>query len=468
MYFKVTKNEITPEGETTKDVTSEFFQKISNPNIGIATNFRYSKMHSLPLESEGARLLNGVLQFIDDTTGLGLLSNPSKNLQVLGTLQQLYSPIEGFHYFIQPLLRMAMKSAYAEKLRLDANKAGKPLAKYLSDTSNAAYMAYLRSKKSNRSFTEVFNDLRPVVATTFDQTINQWVDAESVLSGQASKATTKDSAGNSIPNNTVAKLGTNLVYYLQKEAAEDSKVRFLLFAQNPDMIVKTFHDLEVTNTEGETKAISDFTNGELFFHAIFNKFWDSYLATGHVIVQPTTYSDKTTFLNWELNPVYKGKNLMTMSKGELLNEYFETLGITTRRILDASTGKLNKIVQAYATGVKAKALEILNSTEKQEDKQVALDNFLNQGENRFFYTSTPQTDLNTMLHHITESQLVAQAQKMNLSVTLNHDYVRLKSGFCQLDSSLLFSQKLYNSTAEGGMLDRLLEKQKAIFVQQLL
>ena len=363
---------------------------------------------------------------------------------------------------------MAMKSAYAEKLRLDANKAGKPLAKYLSDTSNAAYMAYLRSKKSNRSFTEVFNDLRPVVATTFDQTINQWVDAESVLSGQASKATTKDSAGNSIPNNTVAKLGTNLVYYLQKEAAEDSKVRFLLFAQNPDMIVKTFHDLEVTNTEGETKAISDFTNGELFFHAIFNKFWDSYLATGHVIVQPTTYSDKTTFLNWELNPVYKGKNLMTMSKGELLNEYFETLGITTRGILAASTDKLNQIVQAYATGVKAKALEILNSTEKQEDKQVALDNFLNQGENRFFYTSTPQTDLNTMLHHITESQLVAQAQKMNLSVTLDHDYVRLKSGFCQLDSSLLFSQKLYNSTAEGGMLDRLLEKQKAIFVQQLL
>lgn len=470
MYFKVTKNEITPEGEeVTKDVvTSEFFQKISNPNIGIATNFRYSKMHSLPLESEGARLLNGVLQFIDDTTGLGLLSNPSKNLQVLGTLQQLYSPIEGFHYFIQPLLRMAMKSAYAEKLRLDANKAGKPLAKYLSDTSNAAYMAYLRSKKSNRSFTEVFNDLRPVVATTFDQTINQWVDAESVLSGQASKATTKDSAGNSIPNNTVAKLGTNLVYYLQKEAAEDSKVRFLLFAQNPDMIVRTFHDLEVTNTEGETKAISDFTNGELFFHAIFNKFWDSYLATGHVIVQPTTYSDKTTFLNWELNPVYKGKNLMTMSKSELLNEYFETLGITTKRILDASTGKLNQIVQAYATGVKAKALKILNSTEKQEDKQAALDNFLNQGENRFFYTSTPQTDLNTMLHHITESQLVAQAQKMDLSVALDHDYVRIKSGFCQLDSSLLFNQKLYNSTTEGGMLDRLLEKQKAIFVQQLL
>ena len=363
---------------------------------------------------------------------------------------------------------MAMKSAYAEKLRLDANKAGKPLAKYLSDTSNAAYMAYLRSKKSNRSFTEVFNDLRPVVATTFDQTINQWVDAESVLSGQASKATTKDSAGNSIPNNTVAKLGTNLVYYLQKEAAEDSKVRYLLFAQNPDMIVKTFHDLEVTNTEGEAKAISDFTNGELFFHAIFDKFWDSYLATGHVIVQPTTYSDKTTFLNWELNPVYKGKNLMTMSKGELLNEYFETLGITTRRILAASTDKLNQIVQAYAKGVKAEALRILSSTANPEEKQKALEDFLSKGENQFFYTSTSETDLNTMLHHITESQLVAQAQKMNLSVTLNHDYARLKSGFCQLDSSLLFNQKLYNSTAEGGMLDRLLEKQKAIFVQQLL
>jgi hypothetical protein len=43
-----------------------------------------------------------------------------------------------------------------------------------------------------------------------------WIDAMSILTGEASKATTKDGQGNSIPNNSVGKLGGLLHYYLHK------------------------------------------------------------------------------------------------------------------------------------------------------------------------------------------------------------------------------------------------------------
>ena len=36
-------------------------------------------------------------------------------------------------------------------------------------------------------------------------------------------------------------------------------------------------------------------------HSIFNKFWGNYLNKGSVVIQPTVYSDKTTFLNWEIS-----------------------------------------------------------------------------------------------------------------------------------------------------------------------
>ena len=73
-----------------------------------------------------------------------------------------------------------------------------------------------------------------------------------------------------------------------------------MFVDNPSAIKATFHDLEVSNIHGDTKSIKQFSCSELFFHSIFNKFWGSYNKTGNVIIQPTVYSDKTTFLNWEI------------------------------------------------------------------------------------------------------------------------------------------------------------------------
>ena len=74
-----------------------------------------------------------------------------------------------------------------------------------------------------------------------------------------------------------------------------------MFVNNPELLLTMYHDLEVTAQNGESKIIKGFSSGELFFHSIFNKFWGNYLNKGSVIIQPTVYSDKTTFLNWEIS-----------------------------------------------------------------------------------------------------------------------------------------------------------------------
>nr|DAU11577.1 MAG TPA: hypothetical protein [Bacteriophage sp.] len=38
-----------------------------------------------------------------------------------------------------------------------------------------------------------------------------------MLTGQASKATTKNKEGDSIPNNSISKLGTDALYYINKQ-----------------------------------------------------------------------------------------------------------------------------------------------------------------------------------------------------------------------------------------------------------
>jgi len=103
-----------------------------------------------------------------------------------------------------------------------------------------------------------------------------------MLTGEASKATTKDKSGNSIPNNSVNKLGSILHYYLVKQ--QDSNVSSLLFVENSNLIRSTFHDLEVITWNNDIKSIKAFSGGELFFHSIFNKFWGNYINTGNVII----------------------------------------------------------------------------------------------------------------------------------------------------------------------------------------
>ena len=234
---------------------------------------------------------------------------------------------------------LAMRSAYVTKRRSEALDAGKSLKEYLDNLKDddGVYEAYLNNKKTNKIITEKFNRIKYRVAGwNSDKVLSKWEDAKAMLTGQASKATTKDKKGNSIPNNSVNKLGNMLNYYLNKQRkSPNTNTNSLLFVNNPQLIKGVYHDLEVTAQNNESKSLREFSSGELFFHAIFNKFWGNYLTRGSVIVQPTTYSDKTTFLNWDVDP-----RLRNVSSKE---GWEDVLGTS----MDNPSLYQNRIIRAY-------------------------------------------------------------------------------------------------------------------------
>ena len=293
------------------------------------------KLENGGMLSDNELKLQQVLQFIDDYLNLNI--STSLGIQTLQVYQSCYQESRGMKYALMPLVQLAMRAAYINKQYLDAGE--KSLKQYLEDD---ALFKYYKNNPKSKLFVETYGNVKYVAATFNDTVLDQWIDAFSMLTGQASKATTKDGQGNNIPNNSVGKLGGILHYYLDKQ--KETNCDSLMFVKKPNTIKSTFHDLEVSNIHGDTKSIKQFSCGELFFHSIFNKFWGNYNRTGNVIIQPTVYSDKTTFLNWEIetdlldNPNYIDKVLI---------EYQESLGYFYQNVYDTTIDKLQKITDYY-------------------------------------------------------------------------------------------------------------------------
>lgn len=409
------------------EVADKLFSRLNDINL---IEFRQKVENGSILNDDELTLYN-ILKFLDDTLGMGILSNPNLGLQTLYSYQALYNPVDGFNNYLQPLLKMGIRAAYANKKYVEAGE-NSDLATYLSDSKDSVYEFHQSDRKS-KLFSSRFNNLQYQVASYADDVLGVWTDAQSVLMGEASKATTKDKQGNSIPNNSVAKLGGILHYYLGKQW--DSNTDSLLFVQNRDMIVNTFHDLEVTNMQDESKSVRDFSNGELFFHAIFNKFWGSYLSNGTVIVQPTTYSDKTTFLNWEIRTMLEGTDLVKADKNFILQVYAKTIGEAYQRVFAATTDKMSRIAAQYAAD----------------------------------HGITGVADFRQVLHMMSESDLVNTAMKLHVDVELNKDYriIKNKEGkkVIGVNGLLEYNANLFTDLEA---LDMKLNQEKNLFLNQLL
>jgi len=113
--------------------------------------------------------------------------------------------------FLMPMVQMAIRAAYINNQYVNAGD--QKLATYLKDDS--IYQFYQQHPKS-KLFIETYGNVKYVAASFNDKVLDMWIDAMSILTGEASKATTKDGQGNSIPNNSVGKLGGLLHYYLHK------------------------------------------------------------------------------------------------------------------------------------------------------------------------------------------------------------------------------------------------------------
>jgi len=267
-----------------------------------------------------------------------------------------------------------------------------------------------------------------------------WEDSKAMLTGVASRATTKDRGGHNIPNNGVNKLGNILHHEIAKQLNNpNSNVTSLLFVQQDGLIKGTLHDLEVTSQDGEYKSLRDFSSGELFYHSIFNKFWGNYIGQGSVIIQPTTYSDKTTFLNWNISTKFMGgKDILSAEYDEpykyrsaVVGMYGDTIGKMYRDVWTSTKNKLQMIADAYNT----------NNDTKLSFKEV--------------------------LNLLSEEQLISYASTLGLTLEKDKDYRKRSKSSCTYNELLeYYSDYLYAPNAKGqyANLDAYLNQQKSIFV----
>lgn len=228
--------------------------------------------------------------------------------------------------------------------------------------------------------------------------------------------------------------GGLLKYYTYKQIGTNTESLF--FVLNADLITETFHDLEVTNMHMQTKSIRNLSLGELAFHAIFNKFYGSYLNSHdkEVIIQPTVYSDKITFLNWKIKTTLYGKDLVRADFDTILDLYVETLGETYQKIYDSTVDKLTKITTYWM-----------------------------QSQGR-----TEAKDFRDVLHEMTEEDLVNAAAQLGLTVELKKDYQIINTPNGKrvgINGLLAYNASLYN---DKEALRIKLNSEKKEFLQQLL
>ena len=396
--------------------------------------FRQKRDLKINLTDEADQALEQVLKFLDDYLGLNILSN--LGLQTLQIYKSTYSEINGMKNYLMPLVQLAIRAAYINHHYIKAGDL--TLAESLKD--DPVYKVYKENPKT-KLFTSSYGNVKYVLASFNDKVLNAWVDSLSMLTGEASKATTKDGQGNAIPNNSVGKLGGILHYYLEKQ--KGTNCDSLMFVQNSDAIKSTFHDLEASNIHGDTKSIKQFSCSELFFHSIFNKFWGSYVKTGNVIIQPTVYSDKTTFLNWEIQT-----DLMNEPEyvSKVIKKYMETLGYFYENVYNDTMDKLNLIADEYNS-------DMININ----SEHVPL--------------STKE-----VLKNLTEQQLLSYGKRLGIDLEKDKDYRERKKKviidgkektikYCVINEILEYNARVYN---DENLLYEALNHEKYNFLQNLI
>ena len=401
---------------------SSIFTELGKVNI---LSFRQKFLKSEAFTDEKEKQLKSILDFIDKNLGLNIMS--SVGLQQLNILQML-NPSN-----LKDLTKLAMKAAFVNHLY--ANAGDQTLKEYLSDNKYGIYRI-LQDNPNSKLFSTKFDNLKINIVTYNDLVIQSWADAYSILTGQASKATIKNKEGNATPNNTISKLGTDVLYYINKQ--KNTNVGKLYFVENNNKIVKIHHDLEATSQWAKNKQVKNFSQRELFFHSIFNKFYGSYLTNKTFLIQPTTYSDKTTFLNYEIvSKLFKDVDIMEDKdyQNTIIKGYIDTIGKSYKNIYNESQNILTRILVTYNTN------------------------------NHIKYDS-----IKDLLWNISEEELVQLAKQSNVDITKDADYRIIKGndGKSHLVINELldyFANELYDNEKT---LQKFLQGQKQLFAQQLI
>lgn len=389
-------------------------------------------------------ILYNVLQFIEDATGITLVSNPEIGLETLAIYKNSYSGYAeqiGMSNFLQPLLRIAFRNMYINHQYVEANKVDKSLTAYLTDKKDPLFRTYKNDNKKT-VFKRAFNQVNYEAASRRDEALSLFGNCLTVVYGESIKSTTKDRKGNAVANNSVIQLAGMTKYYLHRQQRrEKSQVKNLLFAKNIRNIQGVFQDLDIVSPNGDSKSIKEVSLKELTHHTIFTKFWGSYLGSNKILCQPTTYADKSTPRSFLVDTKFQEDgdevDYVSLSTDELIKRHVSTIGKTYKNIYNSTIDKLKRIT--------AEAVEQYNKNNQEKIE----------------YNAKNWHDI---FENLTEQELVKAAVSIGEDVELDKDY-KVVNGKLSINPLLEYNTILFNDI---NMLTRKFEVEKTKMIGMML
>lgn len=329
--------------------------------------------------SEEQQLFRDVLEFVDTFLRTRILTPSGMEM-----LYQ-YSLYSESSNYINPMLQSALRAAIINNFNKQFDD-GLANGKYksLQDYEKFLKEIYVPFKSMNfndpkyKAF--VKNELgipSLITVRTSDTWIDLWATTRKIISAEVSKSTTKDINNNAIANNRTSFLGGNLQYYLSKykAAGQETATSPLLFTQNSSLVTRTLFNTDAKSRRGIKKSVKDMCASELFYSSIIYNFYGSYLQDEinkksraynihkSVLIQPTTYSDKTSFVTYAIKAnktinapgkSYDGKTIFQLNTEETIDLYQDTVGAAyinlynnvlddLRTVLDMPTASFEEI-----------------------------------------------------------------------------------------------------------------------------
>ena len=272
-----------------------------------------------------------VVSFIDNMLHTNFGSS-QEGLQLLNIYFNTFTGQEAVEQGLKYLLRAACKAHEATKINI--NSKGDIIKEYLKEFYPQKVIS------SNRVDRKIYNSIfysnyrgNFVYAIGKSQKESVWADhliqARRIVKGDDIKSVTKNLFGENIPNTSPAFVGREIQQVLNDQVSEGNTtpVSTLLFFEKPKAIIGVVVDTDVKLENGTNKQVSTFSSSELLYHNFFNKFLLPSL-NGHVIIQPTVYSDKKKFINYDINikSVLGVDSIYDISSEDFERKFVSTIG----------------------------------------------------------------------------------------------------------------------------------------------
>lgn len=449
--------------QTTKLTGPSAYGKIFNrvsASVDLSDNATISRILNDSNLSGYEKQFKDVLQFIDQFLYTNFLTEDG--------LRQLYlyKSISSDANYINSLLTNAIKAAIINDLYYNFKEQvgeGNPYSSQLEftkflETAYSPFKGILRGEEAKDYFTTNYN-IKDVIVVSEDETwVDRVADVRAILSGEISKAVTKDLQGNSIANYRTSFLGGNIQYYLAKSRGTSQNMKelnpalvtaseALLFTSRNDLIKSMVMNNDVQSRGGIKKSIKDMKTGELYYTSIFHNFYGTFLGDpkgkdkdnnlkGTFIIQPTTYSDKTTFINYAIDGTkkfvapgksYHDKSLAEMNNQQLTDLYRDTIGQAYKNLL-------TNVLQDYQ---------------------------------KLFGENLTIEEINNRLNNLTESQIIQLGKERGVSLQLDTHY-RVNKATKKLKFNELLQYYATNLYNKKGVLENRMKLEEVNFLNDLL